>query len=442
MVRLATFIAAAAALPMLSVAFSPNAPNAPSTNAEARSGVFKMPFARSFPEKAPSSTERSAMLTQTELPEKLYFGSEDKEFPKVLGGIKIGTRELVVITGASSGLGLYCAKTLISTGKYFVVMACRDIKKAKKVAKKNGFDEGSFTVMKLELGSLQSVRDFVKNLKAFKSARPLNHLVCNAAVYKPKDPKPAWTDDGFEMSMGVNHLGHFLLVNLLLDDMKKAKNARICIVGSITGNTNTIGGGLVYPRADLGDLSGLASGGKKPVEMADGKPFFGAKAYKDSKVCNMMTVSQLDARYHDKTGITFSSMYPGCIAETALFREKRPWFRKAFPWFMKYVTGGYVGMEEAGDRLAQVIDDPKCSKSGVYWSWNGDATSVGKYSKDGKPKGAGGSGGEIFENEQSDAVKDLKVAQDMWEFSAKAVGLKEKEMCQDIADTYKKKIIG
>jgi len=132
MVRLATFIAAAAALPMLSVAFSPNAPNAPSTNAEARSGVFKMPFARSFPEKAPSSTERSAMLTQTELPEKLYFGSEDKEFPKVLGGIKIGTRELVVITGASSGLGLYCAKTLISTGKYFVVMACRDIKKAKK----------------------------------------------------------------------------------------------------------------------------------------------------------------------------------------------------------------------------------------------------------------------------------------------------------------------
>ena len=62
--------------------------------------------------------------------------------------------------------------------------------------------------------------------------------------------------------------------------------------------------------------------------MADGKPFFGAKAYKDSKVCNMMTVSELHRRYHDSTGISFSSMYPGCIAETQLFREKRPWFRK------------------------------------------------------------------------------------------------------------------
>jgi protochlorophyllide reductase len=62
--------------------------------------------------------------------------------------------------------------------------------------------------------------------------------------------------------------------------------------------------------------------------MADGKPFFGAKAYKDSKVCNMMTVSELHRRYHNSTGIAFSSMYPGCIAETPLFREKRPWFRK------------------------------------------------------------------------------------------------------------------
>jgi protochlorophyllide reductase len=138
--------------------------------------------------------------------------------------------------------------------------------------------------MKLELGNLQSVRDFVANLKAFKSARPLNHLICNAAVYLPKDPSPIWTDDGFEMSMGVNHLGHFLLVNLLLEDMAKAKGARVCIVGSITGNTNTVGGGLVYPFADLGKLQGFEKGATKPVSMADGKPFFGAKAYKDSKV--------------------------------------------------------------------------------------------------------------------------------------------------------------
>ncbi|KAL7457038.1 hypothetical protein ACHAWC_008505 [Mediolabrus comicus] len=369
----------------------------------------------------------SDMLTQTELPEKLYF-PEDKEAAKVLGGVKIGSRKLTVITGASSGLGLNCAAKLAKTGRHFVVMAVRDVEKGKRVAKEFGFPEGSYVVMKLELGSLQSVRDFVFNLKAFKSARPVDNLICNAAVYKPTDPEPAWTDDGFEQSMGINHFGHFLLANLLVDDMAKAKGARMCIVGSITGNTNTVGGGLVYPRADLGDLSGFSNGAKEPIAMADGKPFFGAKAYKDSKVCNMMTVSELHRRYHDSTGIAFSSMYPGCIAETALFREKRPWFRKAFPWFMKYVTGGYVGMEEAGERLAQVVDDPQCNKSDVYWSWNGGAQQVGRWSADGKPRGAGGSGGEIFENAQSDAVRDRDTAKKMWDLSVKAVGLNEKEM--------------
>ena len=141
-----------------------------------------------------------------------------------------------------------------------------------------------------------------------------------------------------------------------------------------------------------------------------------------------MTVSELDRRYHEDTGIIFSSMYPGCIAETALFREKRPWFRKVFPLFMKYVTGGYVSEKEAGERLAQVIDDPNCSKSGVYWSWNGGAKTVGFWSPDGKPRGAGGSGGEIFENDQSDAVRDLPTAKKMWKLSKQIVGLSDNEM--------------
>merc|ERR1712194_212838 len=168
------------------------------------------------------------------------YNRDSKETPKVLGGVKIGLRKLVVVTGASSGLGLSTTIALAKSGKYHIVMACRNLEKAKRVAKEMGFPDGSYTVMKLELASLQSVRDFVANLKAFKSARPLTNLICNAAVYRPTDPEPAWTDDGFEMSMGVNHLGHFLLVNLLLDDMSRAKGARVCIVGSVTGNTNTI----------------------------------------------------------------------------------------------------------------------------------------------------------------------------------------------------------
>ena len=78
-----------------------------------------------------SRTERQAMLQQTELPEKLYIPQE-KEIPKILGGLRIGLRKLVVITGASSGLGLNTAVTLAKSGRYFVVMAVRDVEKGKR----------------------------------------------------------------------------------------------------------------------------------------------------------------------------------------------------------------------------------------------------------------------------------------------------------------------
>lgn len=163
--------------------------------------------------------------------------------------------------------------------------------------------------------------------------------------------------------------------------------------------------------------------------MIDGKPWNGAKAYKDSKVCNMMTVRELHRRYHKQLGVTFSTMYPGCIAETNLFRQKRSWFRVLFPWFMKYVTGGYVSQEEAGDRLAECVDSPATKKSGVYWSWNGGARTVAYFGKTGKGSewgltGAGGSGGALFENEPSDLVRDPYTANEMYELSEQLCGLK------------------
>ena len=234
MVRFVPFAAAAAYLAASSEAFAPASSQIRTQRlTSAANQVVAVPIAS-------SPTLLSDMLTQTELPEKLYLPKE-KEAAKVLGGVKIGNRKLTVITGASSGLGLNCAVALSKTGRHFVVMAVRDVEKGKRVAKEMGMPDNSYVVMKLELGSLQSVRDFVYNLKAFKSARPVDNLICNAAVYKPTDPEPAWTDDGFEQSMGINHFGHFLLANLMVDDMAKAKDARMCIVGSITGNTNTVG---------------------------------------------------------------------------------------------------------------------------------------------------------------------------------------------------------
>ena len=133
MVRLASFAASIAVLPIaLCAAFAPSAQKS-NVAQNLVSNVMLSPqvASPSAPIQQAPLTEMSAMLTQTELPEKLYFEKE-KEMPKVLGGLKIGTRELVVVTGASSGLGLNAAATLAKTGRYFVVMACRDVEKAKK----------------------------------------------------------------------------------------------------------------------------------------------------------------------------------------------------------------------------------------------------------------------------------------------------------------------
>lgn len=104
--------------------------------------------------------------------------------------------------------------------------------------------------------------------------------------------------------------------------MRGAVKPRMIMVGSVTGNDNTVGGGGVYPIADLRDLEGLAQGAKNPISMMDAYNFNGAKAYKDSKLAIMMTSNILHEKYNRGTGIAFSSIYPGCIAESPLFREK------------------------------------------------------------------------------------------------------------------------
>ncbi|GMP67153.1 hypothetical protein CsSME_00027237 [Camellia sinensis var. sinensis] len=114
-------------------------------------------------------------------------------------------------------------------------MACRNFLKAERAAKSAGIAKENYTIMHLDLASLDSVRQFVDNFH--RSGRPLDVLVCNAAVYLPTAKEPTFTAEGFELSVGTNHLGHFLLSRLLLDDMNKSDypSKRLVIVGSITG---------------------------------------------------------------------------------------------------------------------------------------------------------------------------------------------------------------
>ncbi|TYK04908.1 protochlorophyllide reductase [Cucumis melo var. makuwa] len=328
--------------------------------------------------------------------------SEIKQAPQEVN--KTLRKGNVIITGASSGLGLATAKALAETGKWHIIMACRNFLKAQMAAKSAGVAKENYTIMHLDLASLESIRQFVDSFR--RSGMPLDVLVCNAAVYLPTAKEPTFTAEGFELSAGTNHLGHFLLTRLLLDDIKQSDypSKRVIIVGSITGNTNTLAGN-VPPKANLGDLRGLASGlnGVNSSTMIDGGEFDGAKAYKDSKVCNMLTMQELHRRYHEETGITFASLYPGCIATTGLFREHIPLFRLLFPPFQKYITKGYVSEEEAGKRLAQVVGDPSLEQSGVYWSWNKNSAS--------------------FQNQLSEEASDVEKARKLWEISEKLVGL-------------------
>jgi len=300
--------------------------------------------------------------------------------------------------------------------------------KMEAVAELDEFPADSFTPMHCELNSFESVRNFCNELMEWKGSKPIDRLICNAGVYQPTLPYAKWSADDHEQTMQINYLSHFLMISLFMEDMTRAPDPRIITVGSVTGNDNTVGGGGVYPIADLKDLKGFEAGFSNPVAMADGFGFIGAKAYKDSKLCLMMLANGLHAKYHKMTGISFSSIYPGCIAESPLFREKRAWFRKYFPIFMKYITGGFVGEEEAGQRLMQVAHDPRCDKSGVYWSWNGgprEGRGAEALEKDGQISGSGGAGGgwdSIFVNEQSGKAIDLDLQMQLIKLSTEITG--------------------
>lgn len=285
-------------------------------------------------------------------------------------------------------------------------MACRNLDKALKAARELELPEGSYSLVHIDLGSLDSVRYFVKDVK--KSVKHIDALVCNAAIYMPLLKEPLRSPEGYELTMATNHLGHFLLCNLMLEDLKNspAEDKRVVILGTVTHNPEELGG-KIPPRPDLGNLEGFAAGFKPPISMIDGKKFEPVKAYKDSKVCNILTMRELHRRYHDSTGITFTSLYPGCVADTPLFRNHYPLFQKLFPLFQKYITGGYVSQELAGERVAAVVADPEYRQSGAYWSWGN------RQKKNGKS----------FVQKVSPQARDAEKGERLWELSAKLVGL-------------------
>lgn len=281
------------------------------------------------------------------------------------------TQSTALITGASSGVGLWAACALAQRG-WHVIMACRDLDKADAAAREVGIDPARRTLMRLDLADFASVRALAAEAREHLAAqgRTLDALVLNAAVYLPRAEQPLRNAQGYELSVATNYLGHFLLANLLLDDLAAAPAPRLITLGTVTANSEEFGGKIPIPApANLGDLAGFEAGFVAPVAMIDGKAFKPGKAYKDSKLALMMMSRELHARYHASTGIVFATLYPGCVADTPLFRHAPQAFRTIFPWFQKNITKGYVSQPLSGERVAEVVADPGFTRSGVHWSW-------------------------------------------------------------------------
>ncbi|XP_062377522.1 retinol dehydrogenase 12 [Sardina pilchardus] len=199
----------------------------------------------------------------------------------------------VIITGANTGIGKETARDLAKRGAR-IIMACRDLERGEEAREDIMEDSGNQNVVlkKLDLSSTKSIRDFAELIN--KEEKRLDILINNAGVMLCPYSK---TVDGFEMQIGVNHLGHFLLTFLLLDLIKRSTPARIVNVASVA---HTWGG------IQLDDINSE-------------KSYNARRAYGQSKLANILCTRSL-ARRLQGSGVTVYALHPG-VVQTELWRH-------------------------------------------------------------------------------------------------------------------------
>ncbi|XP_032408007.1 retinol dehydrogenase 12, like [Xiphophorus hellerii] len=275
--------------------------------------------------------------------------------------------QTAVITGANTGIGKETAIDLAKRGAR-VILACRDMEKAQtaltEIIKSSGND--NVICMKLDLSDTKSIREFATNVQ--QNELKLNLLINNAGVMVCPYGKTA---DGFEMQIGVNHFGHFLLTYLLMDLIKSSAPARIVNVSSMAHSWGSI---------NLEDINSEKSYNK-------------SKAYSQSKLANVLFTRSLAKRL-EGTGVTTYSLHPG-VVQTDLWRHLSAPER----FFMKIAKPFTKDSAEGAQTTIYCAVEPSLEKeSGGYYSGCAAANC-------------------------SAAGKDDELAQKLWELSCKMLSL-------------------
>ncbi|KUP26014.1 SDR family oxidoreductase [Paenibacillus sp. DMB5] len=245
--------------------------------------------------------------------------------------------KIVLVTGGNSGMGLATTIEMARRGAK-VVMACRSRTRGEAALAEARRRSGSedITLMLCDLASFQSIRSFAGE---FLAAYPvLDVLINNAGVVTIKRELTA---DGYEMDFGVNHLGHFLLTNLLLGALKKAGQGRIVVVAS---------GAYKIGKLYLEDHT-LSRG------------FNPAKAYARSKLANILFTRELAARLQG-TGVTVNAVHPGAVG-TSIGVNRETGFGRSV---LKLLSYFFLTPEQGADTAVYLAAAPEVSGvSGQYY---------------------------------------------------------------------------
>lgn len=265
----------------------------------------------------------------------------------------------VIITGGNTGLGYQCAKAIASVShNWQVIIASRNLAKAVPAVEQLKRETGNnaIEVMHLDLASLASIRGFAKSF-AEGSFAPLHALVCNAGISVAQGV--TYTEDGFETTFGVNHLGHFLLVNLLLRSL--VAPARIVFVSSGTHDPNFDGRISPPSYQNAKKLAWPEKDGERPLP--------GLRRYSTSKLCNMFCTYELARRLQaeglstPEHRITVNAYDPGATPGTGLIRDypsfvQGIWRSPASRFLLGLLGTKIYDLQTSGNAMARLVLDP------------------------------------------------------------------------------------